>query len=548
MTTTTVTPYRSAQSAGRDGFWSVLRAEWTKFRTLRGWLLAALVAAALMAVLPVYLAAAAHGGSVESCTATGCQIEGSSVAVGPGGVAVLDSFYLVHQSLSGNGSITAKVTAPTGMGLLPKPKPGSPILPKTQPWAKAGIIIKTSTAAGSAYAAVMLTGSHGVRMQYDYTHDVAGPGGKAAPLWLRLTRSGPSLTGYESADGTHWTKIGTATLPDLPATVQGGMFVASPAAQVVNESFGGGDNMGVFPTAATAAFSHLRLAGGWSAAAWTGSRIGGAIVSPDSPPVARPGGHSLVHVCKTCGGTVPEGYRQTPAGFDVEGSGDIAPFVPIVDAVQVSLDGILFGLIAMISLGALYVTAEYRRGMIRTTLAASPHRSRVLAAKAIVIGLVCFAAGLIGAAIAFPILEDKLQAGGWTGPAWPHWSLTSGIGLQVVIGTAAIVGLSGILALAAGVITRRSSGAVAAVIGLVIVPLILGIVLPPRVADVILAITPAAAFSLQRALPRYTQVSNACAPYHGCFPLAPWTGLAVMCAWAVLGLGLASYLLRRRDA
>ena len=43
------------------------------------------------------------------------------------------------------------------------------------------------------------------------------------------------------------------------------------------------------------------------------------------------------------------------------------------------------------------MTAEYRRGLIRTTLAASPRRGRMLAAKALVIGAVAFAAGLLGA-------------------------------------------------------------------------------------------------------------------------------------------------------
>jgi hypothetical protein len=37
---------------------------------------------------------------------------------------------------------------------------------------------------------------------------------------------------------------------------------------------------------------------------------------------------------------------------------------------------------------ALFVTSEYRRGLIRTKLAASPRRGRVLAAKAVVIGAV----------------------------------------------------------------------------------------------------------------------------------------------------------------
>ena len=99
------------------------------------------------------------------------------------------------------------------------------------PWAKAGIIIKASTAQGSAYAAMMVTGGHGVRMQYDYTGDAPGLAGAvsaASPRWLRLTRSGDTFTGYDSADGAHWAKVGTATLTGLPSTVQGGLFATSP--------------------------------------------------------------------------------------------------------------------------------------------------------------------------------------------------------------------------------------------------------------------------------------------------------------------------------
>ena len=58
-----------------------------------------------------------------------------------------------------------------------------------QPWAKAGLILSAATKPGSPYAAVMLTGAHGVRMQYDYTHDIAGPAAASdSPRWLRLSR------------------------------------------------------------------------------------------------------------------------------------------------------------------------------------------------------------------------------------------------------------------------------------------------------------------------------------------------------------------------
>jgi hypothetical protein len=55
-----------------------------------------------------------------------------------------------------------------------------------QPWAKAVIIITASTRPGSAYAAMMVTAGHGVRMQYDYTGDIAGPGRPSG-------RRGPAL-------------------------------------------------------------------------------------------------------------------------------------------------------------------------------------------------------------------------------------------------------------------------------------------------------------------------------------------------------------------
>ena len=36
-------------------------------------------------------------------------------------------------------------------------------------------------------------------------------------------------------------------------------------------------------------------------------------------------------------------------------------------------------------------------------------------------------------------------------------------------------------------------------------------------------------------------------PSAGYWPLAPWAGFAVLCAWAAVALGLATYLLSRGD-
>jgi ABC-type transport system involved in multi-copper enzyme maturation permease subunit len=232
----------------------------------------------------------------------------------------------------------------------------------------------------------------------------------------------------------------------------------------------------------------------------------------------------------------------------VAGSGDIAPYVTVTDPLGTVLKGSLAGLLAVIAVGALFITAEYRRGLIRTTFAATPRRGRVLAAKAIVIGSVAFAAGLVGAAVALPLAERKLHSGGWASSVYPVWSLTSGHGLQIVVGTAGLLAVAAILALSAGAVLRRSAGAITAVVVLLIVPLILGAILPQDYADWVLRLTPAAAFGLQQGTPHYSQVTNVCQPINGCYPLAPWTGFAVLCVWAAAALGIAAVLLRRRDA
>lgn len=143
-------------------------------------------------------------------------------------------------------------------------------------WAKAGLIIKTGTQQGSQYAAVMATGGHGIRLQYNYTHDIAGSGA-TSPVWLRLTRSGDTITGYESADGNAWKTIGTVQLTNLPATVQWGMFATSPQyTAATSGSFGLNGNQGG-PTQATGTFDHLSNADSWS-----GEKIGGVDNGPRS--------------------------------------------------------------------------------------------------------------------------------------------------------------------------------------------------------------------------------------------------------------------------
>src|ERR1700679_2154214 len=101
-------------AGGRGPGWPV-RAEWTKFRTVRGWMTGVILAAVLTVLVGVFAAGSAQiaCGSPGGGQHTGKACE-PRVPVGPGGEAVTDSFYFVHQPLARNGSITARLTALTG--------------------------------------------------------------------------------------------------------------------------------------------------------------------------------------------------------------------------------------------------------------------------------------------------------------------------------------------------------------------------------------------------------------------------------------------------
>ncbi|MEP7188262.1 MAG: ABC transporter permease subunit [Roseiflexaceae bacterium] len=495
---------------GRGGFTQLLRTEWIKFQTVRGWVIG-IVVAALITVLPGLLIAtgsACQGPNGDVCPA---------VPVGPNGEAATDKFFFVHQPLAGDGSMTVRVTSLTGLITYPPPNHDQ-IVAGVVPWAKAGVIIKESTKQGSAYAAMMLTGSHGVWMQHNFTAGTAGqPGGVSAesPRWLRLTRSGDTLTGDESTDGIQWTSVGTAHLAGLPATVPVGFFVTSPCDLTVSEG-------ACRFTNATAVFDHVSLQGKAPRGAWSSDDLGVESGLPD---------HLYGGVEKS-GGT-----------FTVTGSGDIAPLGAEGGwPIERTLLGTLAGMIAVIIVAVLFVTAEYRPGWIRTTQLAGPRRDRVLVAKAIVIGTVTFVAGLAATIVAVA-LGRQIQRN-YILPVPPITEL------RVMFGTAALLAVAAILALALGALFRRSVAAMTAGIALVVLPYILAVanILPLGASQWLLRLTPAAGFAIQQSIPQYPQVIGLYTPQAGYYPLAPWAGFAVLCGYTALALGLAVFLPRRRDA
>ena len=108
MTTTTATPGRQGTRAEHGSFSDLLHAEWTKFRTVRGWVIGVVVAALVIVLVGLLSAAGSH----TSCNGGPCRF---LYPVGPGGEAVTDSFYFVHRPLADHASITARVTSLTGL-------------------------------------------------------------------------------------------------------------------------------------------------------------------------------------------------------------------------------------------------------------------------------------------------------------------------------------------------------------------------------------------------------------------------------------------------
>lgn len=522
-------PDAAADGGDQDGFGMLVRAEWTKFRTVRGWVVGMALAAVVVVAFGVLLGAASrstYGAGPGAEEVTGHPY----VPIGPGGEAVTDTFQFVHQQLAGDGSITARITDLRGGRLASGPQgpagppPADEQLPTgdATPWAKAGLIMKADTAQGSPYVAIMVTGGHGVRMQNNFTGDNAGPD-VTDPQWLRLTRTGDTVTGSVSRDGDQWSTVGVVEA-GLPADVLGGLFVAAPAEETVTQQLGGGGTVTGGPTIATATVDSVALQGKWTGP-WNGETIGEGL---DSQRLA---------------GIV--GFDQAAGTFTVTGAGDIAPGAGGSGTpIERALIGGFAALTIAAVLGVLFITTEYRRGMVRTTFAASPRRGRVLAAKAIVIGGVTFVVGVIAVAITLPVSTRLLEANG--NFVYPISVSTQ---VRLIVGTALVMALSAVLALAIGVIVRRSATAVAIVVVLAVLPYLLATaaVLPAGPSGWLLRLTPAAAFAVQQTLIAYPQVDGAYLPAFGFYPLGPFAGLLVLCVYTAAALGLAWWLLRRRD-
>jgi hypothetical protein len=107
-----------------------------------------------------------------------------------------DQFHYVWQNLPGDGSISARVSN----------------IVQTAFYAKAGVMIRQSSDPGAPYYGIFITPTQGVGVQYRSSQGAAAvsAGGittAAVPLYVKVTVSGGTYSGYTSSDGVTWTLI-----------------------------------------------------------------------------------------------------------------------------------------------------------------------------------------------------------------------------------------------------------------------------------------------------------------------------------------------------
>jgi hypothetical protein len=236
-----------------------------------------------------------------------------------------DAFNYVYKPLAGDGWIVARVAT----------------VSNEANWVKAGVMIRGSLSPSAPQAFMLVSHAKGVAFQrriYDDNISVSTSGSAStAPRWVMLVRSGGTISGYESADGSTWTLVGSDTLlgGDAPAYI--GLAVSSH----------------VEGTLATATFDSVRMA---TPADWGSTDIG-------SVPFA---GSSTYDA-----GT----FTISGSGADIWGTSDAFHYV----YTNLSGDGTIIARVATVQ----NVNAWVKAGvMVRETLAAdSPHAFMLVSAS-----------------------------------------------------------------------------------------------------------------------------------------------------------------------
>jgi ABC-2 type transport system permease protein len=210
-----------------------------------------------------------------------------------------------------------------------------------------------------------------------------------------------------------------------------------------------------------------------------------------------------------------------------------------LDPARISLTGTYLGQTIVAILAVLVITGEYSSGMIRVTLAATPHRIAVLAAKAVNLTGLVLAAGALAVLGSYLAGRLVLPGHGFTiAHGYLPLSLAHGPLLRAVAGSDLYLALIALLSLGVAAAVRDAAAAIGIVLGLLyVVPIITTAVTTQswhRHLDQIAPMTAGLAIQDTTGL--------------GGAPIGPWAGLGVLAAWAAAALLAGGLLLCMRDA
>ena len=127
-----------------------------------------------------------------------------------------DEFRYVYQASSGDCTISAQVVSQQA----------------TDPYSKAGLMIREDLTAGSRYVALLITPGNGLTLRWRPTANgicsqASYITGVTAPRYLKLVRSGTSYTAFYSANGSTWTAAGSTPSLSFASNATFGLAVAS---------------------------------------------------------------------------------------------------------------------------------------------------------------------------------------------------------------------------------------------------------------------------------------------------------------------------------
>lgn len=202
------------------------------------------------------------------------------------------------------------------------------------------------------------------------------------------------------------------------------------------------------------------------------------------------------------------------------------------DPTQNSLTGLIVAGLTGGVFGALLITGEYSSGTVRLSMAATPRRPILLAAK---IGVASAAALVFSEVLSFASFflgQLVLSSGGA-----PSASLGSPGALRAVVMTGVFIALMALMSFGFGLILRSAAGAIAAFVGVVFVlPLVMHGISEHDLRYVPTNILTNSIMSTVDQGPGINQ------------PVSPAVGLLLMAIYAAAALGAGAVLFVRRDA